>query len=167
MRTYLVSATALAAIAMAALAQAQNLGLPDQEVGTLVTSASSRIGDHVDWGRPECGEPKYLAGTCVWTLGPNFSLTANVLDRSDSVGTIVSRWQHFDLKNTTNRKVFDQTCRALVAALRPNWPAEKVSKFTSALIGAARKDHEVKAEGIAFAFYVWPETLTCEAQPAT
>ena len=148
-------------------ARAQNLGVPGRDVGTLFTAASTRIGDHVDWGRPDCGEPKYLSGTCVWTLGPDFSLTANALDRGSTAGLVVSRWQRFDLNDRTNRKVFDQTCRALVAALRPDWPAGKVAKFTSALIGPARKDHEVKAEGIAFAFYTWPETLTCEAQPAT
>ena len=167
MKVRQVSAAVLAALVAASSAQAQNLGVTGNEVGGRVTSASARIGDHVDWGQPECGEPKYLAGTCVWTLAPNFSLTANVLDHGSPASLVVSRWQRFDLRDRANRKVFDQTCRALVAALRPDWPAAKVAKFTSALIGPARKDHEVKAEGVAFAFYTWPQTLTCEAQPAT
>lgn len=146
---------------------AQNLGIASTDLGARVTAASARIGDHVDWGQPECGEPKYLQGTCVWDLGSDFSLTANALDRGPVAGLVVTRWSHFDLKNATNRKVFDQTCRALVAALRPGWPAAKVAKFTAAMIGTGRKDHEVKDGDIAFAFYTWPETITCEAQPAT
>ncbi|XYD09869.1 hypothetical protein R1A27_04790 [Methylobacterium sp. NMS12] len=103
----------------------------------------------------------------MWELGSQLSLTANTLGSNQASTMIVGRWSHFDLWDTTTRKVFDQTCRALVAALQPDWPAAKVVKFTSALIGAARKDHEVKADGIAFAFYTWPEILTREAQPAS
>ncbi|WP_267355718.1 MULTISPECIES: hypothetical protein [unclassified Methylobacterium] len=146
---------------------AWDVGMPAAEVGARVTAASTRIGEHVDWGAGTCGEPKYLKGTCVWELGSQLSLTANTIGPQSAATMIVSRWSHFDMRDATTRKVFDQACRALVAALRPDWPAAKVAKFTSALIGPAKKDHEVKAEGIAFAFYTYPETLTCEAQPAT
>ena len=148
-------------------AAAQNLSIVAAEVGPRITAGSERIGEHVDWGAGVCGEPKYLKGTCVWELGSQLSLTANTISSQSAATMIVSRWSQFDLRDATTRKVFDQTCRALVAALRPGWPAAKVTKFTSTLIGSARKDHEVKAEGIAFAYYTWPETLTCEAQPAT
>ena len=132
-----------------------------------MTAGSARIGERVDWGAGTCGEPKYLKGTCVWELGPQLSLTANTIGSQSASTVIVSRWSHFDLRDATTRRVFEQTCRALVAALRPGWPAAKVGKFTASLIGPGRKDHEVKDEGIAFAFYTWPETLTCEAQPAS
>ncbi|MDP4006471.1 hypothetical protein [Methylobacterium sp. NEAU K] len=147
--------------------RAQNLGVEASEFGARATAASARIGDHVDWGQPECGEPKYLAGTCVWKLGMDFSLTTNVLDRGTNAGLAITRWQRFDLKDVSRRKVFDQTCRALVGALRPGWPAAKVVKFTLALIGSGRKDHEVTEGDVTFAFYTYPETIICQAQPTT
>lgn len=167
MKTQVFAAALLVANVATPASMAQSLGIKAADVGPRVTGASARIGERVDWGAGTCGEPKYLSGTCVWELGPQLSLTANTISSQSASTMIVSRWSHFDLRDATTRKVFDQTCRALVAALRPDWPAAKVAKFTSALIGPAKKDHEVKAEGIAFAFYTWPETLTCEAQPAT
>ena len=161
------AAASVLLILCAPSALAWNVVIPVNEVGPRVTSASTRIGGHIDWGSGTCGEPKYLKGTCVWELGSQLSLTANTIGSQSTSTMIVSRWSHFDLQDGTTRKVFEQSCRALVAALQPNWPAAKVAKFTSALIGPARKDHEVKAEGVAFAFYTWPETLTCEAQPAS
>ena len=158
----------LAGLALAPQAvTAQTLSLPLPEVGPRLTAASSRIGDHVEWGAATCGGPKYLSGVCVWELGDRFSLTANALAAPSTATMIVVRWSRFDVADPVMRKVFGQACRALVASLRPDWAPAKVARFTSALIGAARKDHEVKAEGILFAFYTWPETLTCEAQPVT
>ncbi|MGH1572441.1 hypothetical protein ACRAWG_19335 [Methylobacterium sp. P31] len=158
-----------------ATAVAQNLNIPVGEVGARIATASARIGEHVDWGEATCGEPKQLPGTCVWDLGPRLSLTAHAYDpvfeakgqgMSPNATIIITRWSRADLQDSAIRNAFDQSCRGLVAALLSDWPASKVVSFTSALIGSADKDRALRANGIEFAFYTYPGSVTCEAQLA-
>ncbi|MGH1574331.1 hypothetical protein ACRAWG_31380 [Methylobacterium sp. P31] len=166
----------LAVLALAPVpALAQNLSIPISDVGRRIADASTRIGEHLDWGAGTCGEPKQQPGTCVWDLGPRLSLTAHSYDAiyeakgeglSSNATIIITRWSHVDLQDSATRDAFDQACRGLVAALRPDWPAAKVVSFTSALIGSADKDRGANANGIGFAFYALPGSVTCEAQLA-
>lgn len=156
-------------------ALAQNLQIPASDVGARITAASARIGEQVEWGPATCGEPQYLRGTCVWKLGPELSLTTHAYDPIHAAGghgpspnatIIITRWSFVDLHDGAMRKVFNQSCRALVATLLPDWPTAKVLTFTNALIDSPRPDRSAKAEGIEFAFYSYPGSITCEAQQA-
>jgi hypothetical protein len=144
----------------------QNLSLPAADVGSRINEASARLGERIDWGAASCGEPQHLSGTCGWKLGPRLSLTAHAYGSQPAATIIITRWMPVDLRDITAREKFDQACRGLVAALLPNWPAAQVSAFTSALIGSAGRDRSANVEATGFALYIYPGSITCEAQRA-
>lgn len=144
----------------------QHLEIPASEVGPRVAAASARFGEPVSSGVPTCGVPQHQPGTCSWKLGPQLSLTANAYDSQSAATVIVIRWSHADPSDSATRKMFDQTCRGLVAALLPEWPAAKVAGFADELIGSAQRDRVANAEGIEFALYLFSGWTTCEAQLA-
>ncbi|WP_139215762.1 hypothetical protein [Methylobacterium sp. UNC300MFChir4.1] len=147
-------------------ALSQNLNLPAVEAGTRITAASTRIGEHIDWGAGSCGEPVHLPGTCVWKLERGLSLTAHAYGSQTAATIIITRWMPVDLKDVSARVKFDQACRGLVAALLPSWQASQISAFASALIGSADKDRLANVEATGFALYIYPGSITCEAQRA-
>ncbi|MGH1571030.1 hypothetical protein ACRAWG_10480 [Methylobacterium sp. P31] len=149
-----------------ASALGQNLSLPAADAGSRITEASARLGEHIDWEAASCGEPQHLPGTCGWKLGPRLSLTAHAYGSQPAATIIITRWMPVDLQDMTAREKFDQACRGLVAALLPDWPAAQVSAFTRALIGSAGRDRSANVEAIGFALYIYPGSITCEAQRA-
>ncbi|WP_157182153.1 hypothetical protein [Methylobacterium sp. WSM2598] len=158
-----LSATCL--IFSIAAAHAAELTIAFADAGPAVTAASTRLGDHLDWGAAECGEPKYLRNVCVWELGTKFSFTASAMGEASRALMLVTQWRKPDLSDPSETKAFRLACDALVAALRPTWSASQVRQFTTRLRGKMRADRSVVDGGIRFSFYTWPETLTCEAQP--
>ncbi|WP_128562099.1 hypothetical protein [Methylobacterium crusticola] len=145
--------------------RAAELSIAFADAGPAITAASKRLGDHLDWGAAVCGEPKYLKTVCVWELGSKFSLTANTLGESTRASMLITRWRKPDQSDASEIKAFRLACNALVAALQPNWSPQRVNQFANRLRGKMHTDHEIRDSGVRFAFYTWPEMLTCEAQP--
>ncbi len=85
-----VLAIAIAGTPVSALSQ--NLNLQVIDAGTRITAASTRIGEHIDWGEASCGEPLHLPGTCVWKLDRGLSLTAHAYGSQTDATIIITRW---------------------------------------------------------------------------
>ena len=145
---------------------AVDMGLRPDQFGDASTRASERQGGHIDWGKSECGEPKYLNGVCVWSLSKDFDLTAHALNKNqpDKARWAVMRWTHQGNTPVFETQIFDKLCRSVIGAAKPQWSTQKIASLTKKILGNMKKDTETRTEGLLFMFNVWPNSFTCEVQ---
>jgi len=158
----LIAAGVIAGLPMQSKAGEADLGLNKDDFGTAVVQAAERIGE------PLGMQPVGCEASCVWMLSPHVTLTVAGGEAGRARGASVAWDMPKPDEAGRDLSAFSKGCRALVAALRPDWPGERITEFVRELSRprASTPAAEEKQDGVSFVVSTdGSGRRICEARP--